>query len=254
MKKIAIIGLMSVCAAGAYAQGTLVFNNNVAGTIVTHIYSPNPSSPAVEVTGNTPTETPGGTAVYGGTPIGGSSGAAGLPVNYAFGNNFTAQIYALYTSGNTVQPIGSLVPVSQYVTTLATTAGQGAGFIVAVSPANDPGIPNPNASSDAINNGTVDNRATVSLAAWYNAGGTITSLAAAVAAHVPEGQSAVFNINNLGEPSSIETEANGTPTAGTLPANMLGLRSFSLTATPEPSTIALGLMGACAFLARRKKK
>jgi hypothetical protein len=30
--------------------------------------------------------------------------------------------------------------------------------------------------------------------------------------------------------------------------------SFSLTSVPEPSTIALGVIGACAFLARRRKK
>jgi catalase len=32
------------------------------------------------------------------------------------------------------------------------------------------------------------------------------------------------------------------------------LQSFNLTAVPEPSTIALGVIGACAFLARRRKK
>jgi hypothetical protein len=90
------------------------------------------------------------------------------------------------------------------------------------------------------------------LAAWYNAGGTITSLAAAKAAGVPYGESAAFNVTGLGEPSSIMTAYNGTPTAASQAAVMRNLQSFSLTSVPEPSTIALGVMGIGAFLARRR--
>lgn len=262
MKRLTTIGMLSLSAAAAYAQGTLVFNNNVPGTVVTHIYSPNPANPGVQQTGLGGNDTPSGSATFGGQLLGGATGAAGSPINYTFGNNFTAQIYALGLNGNTgngVQPFSSLQPVSQYVTTLSTSPST-AGFIVAVSPNNDPGIPNNQAVADA-NNGTVDNHASVSLAVWYNAGGTINSYAAAIAAGVPAGASPVYNIVNLGEPSSIETAANGTATPATNPA-FLGsststtkLQSFSLTQTvPEPSTIALGLMGACAFLARRRKK
>jgi hypothetical protein len=253
MKKIAIIGLLSLCAAGAYAQGTLVMFNNIAGSVVTHIWSPDSVTPNVAIQGNTVTDTPSGSQTYAhSVPIGGSSGAAGLPINYANGNNFTAQIYALARPSGGVLPFTSLLPVSQYVTTLATTAGQGAGFIVSVSPAGDPGIPN--TGYDDVNQ-VINNRATVSLACWYNAGGTINSVAAAQAASVPVGWSTPFNLPGLGEPASVETAANGAPTAATTPKNMIGLTSFSLTqSVPEPSTIALGVMGACAFLARRRKK
>jgi len=266
MKKIAIIGLLSLGLAGAaYAQGTLVFNNNAAGTVVAHIWSPDPTTPNVQTTGNGSIDTPVGATVYNGMLIGGATGtepssALSAPytgINYTFGNNFTAQIYALWTTGSTVQPLGSLVPVSQYVTTMrtATVSGAGPGFIIAVSPSPDPGIPNPNAAADSASQTSIDNRATVALACWYNAGGTITSLAQAVAAGVPEGESAAFNINNLGEPSSIETAYNGVPTAATQPAYMTHLTSFDLVApVPEPSTIALGVLGACAFLARRRMK
>jgi hypothetical protein len=269
MKKLTIAGLLSLCAVGAYAQGTLVFNNNVAGSIVTHIYAPNPSNPSVETQGNGSTaltgDYPNGTTVYTGfTPIGGSSGAAGLPVNYAFGNNFTVQIFALgednpandgsfnplYHGVNTL--FSSLQAVSQYTSTMATSAGVGAGFIQSVSPSGDAGIPNAGYNANNQNGASVDNVAALSLACWYNGGGTINSLSAASAAGVPYGWSKVFIANNLGEPASVMFAYNGT--GASTPGNLKNLTSFSLvTPVPEPATIALGVMGACAFLARRKK-
>jgi hypothetical protein len=226
--------------------------NNIAGSVVTHIWSPDSVTPAVQITGNTVTDTPGGSQTYAhSVPIGGSSGAAGLPINYSFGNNFTAQVYALARPSGGVLAFSSLLPVSQYVTTLATSAGQGAGTIVVPTLATDPGIPNTGYDSDLQ---VINNRATVSLACWYNAGNTINSVAAAQAAGVPYGWSTPVNLPGLGEPASVETAANGAPTAATTPKNMIGLTSFSLQQVPEPSTIALGVMGACAFLARRRKK
>ncbi len=261
--RILVVGLLSLCAAGACAQGTLVLFNNIANSVVTHIYAPDPVALELE-TGNGANDYPPGSTVYNGAMIGGATGAEpaeadwnlGL-INYTYGNNFTAQIYALANPSGGVLPFSSLLPVSQYVTTLATTAAQGPGFIVAVSPAGDPGIPD--TGYDAINQ-VIDNRATVSLVAWYNAGGTINSLAAASAAHVPLGWSTPFNLAGLGEPGSVESAASGGPMPATFPRNMIGLTSFELVVpsigpglTPEPSTIALGVLGACAFLACRRK-
>ena len=254
MKRIVIIGLLSLCAAGAYAQGTLVFGNNTPGTIVTHIWSPDSVTPDVQITGNTATDTPAGTATYPhSVMIGGSSGAAGTPINYSFGNNFTAQIYAAANILNAAA--SSLTPVASYVTTLSTTANPGPGFIILGNLSPDTGIPYAITLNDA-NNGTLDNKATIAVACWYNAGGTITSLNDAKLANVPWGESAAFNMRNLGEPSSIMTALNGAPTPASQAGNMTGLTSFSLVgpAVPEPTTIALGVMGACAFLARRRKK
>ena len=56
---------------------------------------------------------------------------------------------------------------------------------------------------------------------------------------MPAGQGAEFNVDGLG--GGIVT----TP-------NIYSGQSFSLTPVPEPGTIALGVMGACAFLARRR--
>jgi hypothetical protein len=317
MKKITIIGLLSLCAVGSFAQGTLVFYNDI-GDLLTHIYSPQVATPGVEVQGDTDAELiasgytaagvygtvpaaeaavnpTGGQVTYTGTPVGGSSysGTAtianwGTIANlYTYGNLFTAQIYALSAGDSangsslynqyvnaqgtsqaaalaTLPAFSALSPVSQYVTILQDSGGSSFGGFV-ISPTFpggvDVGIPGTgylgNGTTGQRNGNYVANNAAVALAAWYNAGGTITSLAQALSDGVPYGNSAVFLDTGLGEPASIESEAklNNNQTAS--PTDMSnggvgGLTSFSLT-TPEPSTIALCVLGACAFLARRRK-
>jgi hypothetical protein len=239
MKKTLLTSILSLAAAGAFAQGTVVFNNHVVGTINTHIYAPDTANPGVEFTGNAANDTPASSAVYTGVVLGGASGAAGTPINYSFGNNFSVQLFA---SGTLNAPVGSLLPVSQYITTMKTGA-TGAGYWVQPSLASDPGIPNTPAGGGNVGS------ATVAVAAWYNGGGTITSLSAAQSANVPWGMSPTFNLTSLGEPANA-----GPPVVNSTPAeNLIGLQSFSLTTVPEPSTIALGVMGISAFLIRRRK-
>jgi hypothetical protein len=84
---------------------------------------------------------------------------------------------------------------------------------------------------------------TVQLYAWYNDGGTITSYSQALADNVPVGSSAPANVVLNFPPNS----------PASLPA--AGLGNFTVTTTvPEPSTIALGVMGASAFLMRLRRK
>jgi len=90
--------------------------------------------------------------------------------------------------------------------------------------------------------------ATVQIYAWYNAGGTITSYAAAKTAGVPTGFSATGNVASLGGGSPPLPPAN-------IPNGMGNIAlSGGGTVSPEPSTIALGVMGASAFLLRLRKK
>ncbi|MGA2544348.1 MAG: PEP-CTERM sorting domain-containing protein [Verrucomicrobiota bacterium] len=232
MKKTLLIGLFSAMALGAYAQGTINFNDR-AGDATFHIYSPQTSG--VAQNGSTATDVPAGSFVFGSGSvlIGGSSGAAGLPVNYGLGNNFTAQLYAAPGTGDAVS---SLLPVTQYVALFRQTPQAVlAGTFIPATPSPDAGIPNTSGGS-----------ATVAVAAWYNAGGTITSLAEAQADLVPWGESLPVNLTALGT-------VTGTPVPN--PAeDLIGIQSFSLqTQVPEPSTIALCVLGAGAFLARRKK-
>jgi hypothetical protein len=98
--------------------------------------------------------------------------------------------------------------------------------------------------SGAAGNGSA---ASLQVAAWYNDGGVITTLAAAQADGVPWGLSTIVN-TTTGGPAV--TGPSGTATG--LPAT---LGNFNVTtATPEPSTIALGIIGASTFLMRLRRK
>jgi hypothetical protein len=117
MKKIAIIGILSLCAAGAYAQGQLQQLNYFSGSMQFYVYPPSPTTPTVEVQGPTAADVAiygaanipnysGTPAVYATGPIGTSSGnnfpgGSTAPTsgvgnyNYGQGANFSIEIYAL---------------------------------------------------------------------------------------------------------------------------------------------------------------
>jgi hypothetical protein len=297
MKKIAFIGLVTLCSAGAYAQGVVTFQAFQSAVVDGQVYAPNPGSPTVQEQGPTaaqitagnystgnsyPTITP---TTYAGVPIGGSSYTGANPVSFAgagasvytYGNLFTAELYALSTT--TVQGItpgvtlSSLSPVTQYQSTFATSSTPyGPGYFDQASPASpDPGIPGTGhiGTVSTFHKGAawLGNSAEGAVVAWFNGGGQFSTLAAAQAAQVPWGQSAIFEMDGLIEPSSVMTDDNnGTTTPGQAGTAYLqgadfnagvntAFMSFNLTQpVPEPSTIALGVMGACAFLARRRKK
>lgn len=242
MKKSILIGLFCAFSAGAYAQGTILFADRSSSTVqYFHIYAPQQSGLAVS--GYSSIDTPPGSTVYDtGSLLGGASGAAGGPFTagspvYGYGNLFDVEIYALAGTGDS---LSSLLPVSQYFSTMQAQTKSGTlGTFITPNIASDPGIPNTPVASPS---------ATVAVAAWYNAGGTITSLAAAISAGVPYGESVAVNITDLGEGS-----ASPPSTAPNLESL---IPSFSLvnpvSSTPEPGTIALGLMGVCGFLARRR--
>jgi hypothetical protein len=264
MKKITMIGLVSLLGTGAYAQGTLAFFNDNSDCQF-QIYSPNPANPSAEQTGFTAAQASvqfgvTGTTVYNGTPIGGSSGSAPGTLGvtsaaYADGNLFDVQLYAApagtdSSGANTPTSLSSLSPVSQYFSTFTTSGGSANAYFINPEPSPDAGIP-----GTALQGSTLINNAYVSVVAWYNGGGQYSTLALARAAGVPWGYSPIVDENGLGEPSSVETALNhGRTTPGSFPTELYGVPSFSLATTPEPSTIALGVMGVGAFLARRRKK
>lgn len=227
MKKTLILAASLAGAVGAFAQGTVNFSTFVSGTLQVAVYSPQLTGG--QQTGNSPTDVPSGTTVYTGVPIGGSSSGSG-PTGYGNGANFTAELYAL-GGGSSATPFSSLSPVTQYTANFFTVPA-GAGYFREAAPGGDTGIANSAAGSAAL-----------SVAAWYNGGGTISSLSAAKSAGVPWGNSPVFVLSGLG--------GTGSPPATT--PNLTGLTSFSLTTVPEPCTMVLGAMGAAAFLFRRRK-
>jgi len=251
MKKLILAGLFAALASGAYAQGTINFSDRIASTLVFSIYAPQAASPLVSVQGNSSTvegangtaDFPAGSQVYDSTSyLGGASGAGvgltgpftvGSPI-YTQGNEFTA---ALYAAGSTsLLPASALSLVPQYEGTFRTAFNAGTGtFVANAISGTDPGIPSTPAYS-----------ATVALAVWYNDNGFITSLAQAQSDGVPWGESTPVLLTGLGDATS---------SPPVTPPNLTGLQSFSLvTGIPEPGTIALGLIGVCGFLARRRKK
>jgi hypothetical protein len=237
MKRTLILAFSVAGALGAYAQGTVNFTE--ASDVTVLIYAPSSNvgnGPNGEVVGNSAADTPSGSTAYTGGVIGGNATSTGS-AGYGNGNNYTAELYGAAGSG---LAFSALAPLSQYTSTFATKAG-GAGQFLGSNPSPDPGIPGTGTAATAT--------ATLSLAAWYNGGGTITSLAAAEAAKVPYGWSTPF--------STFSGPLGGTGSPPNTPPDITGLTSFSLvtpTGVPEPGTITLGIMGAAAFLMRRRSK
>jgi len=267
MKKTLIISALLAGSLSAYSQGTVSFADRATDMTI-HIFAPQLGNSAVEVTGDqglangtavggvsadiydnntvdgnyggtsvaqagtAGTFTTGGSVVYTGGAIGntlaGFATAAGL-YNFNNGSDYTVQLWAS-TNGLLNQPLAALVPITQYTTTIATSSVNGGAF-KNVTLSSDPGIP-----------GSAGGSATIALVCWYN-GGVGLTYAASYAAGDPTGISPLDNISALG--------GTGSPPA-TNP-DMQGLESFSLAEIPEPSTIALGVIGASTLLFRRRK-
>lgn len=136
----------------------------------------------------------------------------------AAGAAFLAQLYAGPTA-DSLQPIGAALPFR---------TGAGAGFVDTAS--------GTTRSIASVGLGAV---ATIQVRAWAVADGA--TYEAALAANGKRGVSNIITVTTGGA---------GEPPA--LPANLTGLTSFTLI-IPEPSTIALGLLGVGALLLRRRK-
>jgi hypothetical protein len=176
------IACLALCV-GAFAQGTVNFNNSPAAV--------------------------GGT----GAPIFDVDGTTRLA-----GTAYLAQLFG-GVDGSSLAPYGA---------TLTFRTGAGAGFF------NTTGQD----TSRAIATVAPGVAAVIEVRAWEAAGGT--SYDAAVAGGFKAGKSTQI---------TVVTGGAGSPPS--LPANLVGLTSFSL--VPEPSTYALLALGAAALFLRRRK-
>jgi len=223
MKKTLILGALLAGALGAHAQGTVNFADEITGFTM-HIYGPQSSGLAVQ--GNAANDNPTGTTAYdAGSGIGGSGTGVGL----GNGNNVSVELYALAGAG---QALSALQPVGQYTGHGGVKAAAVGLFVPNTITGGDPGIPGGYGPT------------TVALYAWFNGGGTYSTLALAEGGGQDWGSSAPVTLTALGD-------ALGAPPT-TSPA--IGVSSFSIQSVPEPSTIALGVMGASAFLLRRRMR
>jgi len=166
MKKLALASLALTCAASVFAQGTVVFNNRVTGSIVTFVYAGGTSQRAGNGTGDTPS---GNTDWTGYTRVSGAS--------------FLSQLLAAPGAG---APESSLVPSSGTTTfRTGTAAGNVAGITATLS----------NIPKDAA-------AATLEMVAWDNSSGLYSTWAQASSAIanglIMGGKSGAFTVNAIG--------------------------------------------------------
>jgi len=237
-KTLTAITLLAGAVCG-YSQAELNFQTAETGSFVQSIYNQNVQNTAVAVTYNgytvyenqgstsgsatTPAQTPTGTTVYNG---------AGLS-----GSGYTALLLGATGTGDALSQLQPLLNATGNLATLsfstaATKAGLGQGTDTTFGSAT----------------ATSATPMTIAIAAWNNEGGTVTTLLAAQEADVAN--SDPWGISEL---ANITATVTPTPAAAMSTASNLNL-SFNLgTEVPEPSTIALGVMGVSALLFRRRK-
>jgi len=174
---------------------------------------------------------------FNGTKIG---GAAGTPqstasADVANGNDWSVALLGNVGSGDAANTL-----------TEGTLNGTTSPAVVTMANGNNDGVAGTWYSSAAVNiPGTTGpgQAATIQLVAWWNDNGTYSSWTSS-----PDvGYSSTANVTSTGG------SAPGSPpvTAPALPIAELGNIPI---ATPEPSTVALGVMGASAFLLRLRRK
>jgi len=219
MKKTILTAIALTCAVGAFAQGTVIFNNRVAGTIVTHVFN----GGSTQLRGTYAGDTPSGTTF----PTNGLSlvGGAGFWSSLLGGPLGTAEGSLL--AGTIAAPVaGSGAAATSFRT------GAAAGFIAG--------------STATFNNIAPDSAsATFEMVAWDNTSGNYSTWALASAAWqqglIAGGTSGEFNVSAIGG------VLNPAPTLN-------GLQSFNIYMIPEPTTIALAGLGAAAVLIFRRRK
>jgi len=214
MKKLVIAALTVTCAVSVFAQGTVVFNNRVTGTVVTHVYGGGSS----QLSGNGPSDTPAGSANYPGLTL-------------LAGPGFLAQ---LLSANGANQPESSLQAASTAPTTFRT--GAAAGFV--------------NGTTASLSNVPADAPvATLEMVAWDNSSGLYSTWALASTAWqaglIQAGRSGTFNVSAIG--ASPTAGLNPAPTLN-------NLTSFNIFPVPEPTSFALAGLGAAALLIFRRRK
>jgi hypothetical protein len=216
MKKYIIALVALSAAASVLAQGTVTFNNRIAGTLITHVYMPEAVNPDVQVTGNAANDTPSAATAYTGALVSGA--------------DWTAQLWA--APGNDAAE-GSLQAATP--TTTFRTGGAAGNVAAPATAATLAGVPKDAAA------------ATIQLRVYPS---SYADWAAAEAAWMADatqtifiGKSPMFNLAAIG--GDFNT-----------PPNLIGLQSFSLVANsviPEPSTFALLGLGALGMMIFRRK-
>jgi hypothetical protein len=149
-------------------------------------------------------------------------------------NGLSGTYYAqLFAADGTDQAASTLKAKGNPVTFGTTSSA--AGYVITTGTVNGTTV-STTVTLTSVAGGTV----TVQMRAWDN----VTDYATAIANY-----NAGTGKFGWSDPINITTTASITST----PVYLIGLKSFSLQTVPEPSTIALGVIGAAALLLRRRK-
>jgi hypothetical protein len=222
MKKLLVTLVAVVCAVAAFGQGSITFNNGVPNSIVAPIFGPQVGDPlaslsgAAAATAGAPAGFPAGTTVYTGAPLGTGN----------TGNNYWAQLWGgvAGTADSALQPLRSGAG-ADIVLNFRTVSGQ-LGLVRTVASA----VVVPGVAAGEV--------ARIQMRVWEARGGATWAEAIANAdPTVLRGTSPSFNL-----------------TLSANPVNPTGLVSFNLYQVPEPSVIALGVLGVGALLLFRRRK
>ena len=229
-------------AAGAYAQGTMTFGDYGNGFTI-DVFSQQLLGPASQTHGNSLFDNPVGPTVYTGVGLGGSATGTG-PTAYGNGALWTIALYAAPGVNNIYGLAAAEIANTPIVTSLFQTSG-GTGAANTGTFGNDSAgvwALNLNSNAKTVFPGFTGG-ATLQLEACYNGGAANLTYAASPV----EGSSVIGEIAALG--------GTGSPPVPTPNLGASGITSFIVVGgdeIPEPSTIVLGVVGASAFLFRRR--
>jgi hypothetical protein len=173
MKKLALASLALTCAASVFAQGTVVFNNRVTGTLVTHVYL----GGNAQRIGNGTGDTPSGTADW--------TGFTALS-----GAGYWSALLAANGANQAESSLQQATPTTTFRT--GTAVGNIAGVTATLN----------NVPADAP-------VATIEMVAWDNSSGQYSTWALAKAAWnanlIAAGTSGTFNLGPIGGLGSAPT-------------------------------------------------
>ena len=220
MKKTLITTLLLAAAVGAFAQGSINFGNQFGSGFISPIYNVDPANPANVVRGNSATSRPVGNpaTVYAGGLLQGSGFTMGLFVGAA--GTPVNQLHLASTAAFRSGTGGANALPAGLITSQLALVIQG---IEAGAPAQ------------------------LEIRAWDNRGGTVSTWDAVLAnPSVARGTSGTFLSGGLGG-----IDSSGNPV---IPPNTSGWQSFGLYIVPEPSTIALAVLGFGSLLLFRRRK
>lgn len=215
--------LMVTANAWADSYGMVTLTNRVMPDICSYVYAPDPDNPTLSLTGNGPDDAPSGSQLY---PTMAKIGAVGAAGQYG-GDGTFAQLFAANGGGRSEGDLLASTPITTFRTDAA------AGFLRPVCAV----LSNVPADAPLV---------TVQLRVWDNSSGLYPTWDDALAAWnqglIAAGKSNIFDVGPVGG------LYNTNP-------NTYGLESFNIyyQPTPEPSTIALLVLG-IAGLARRRTK